>query len=867
MASGEPQRIVALASGEAIGRQTDSGIGRTGRGELQPLPNKEREKFMNRFTQRVVHALIASLVFAVLAAAPVFGQIDKTPGGELPPLPTPTPVRGEPQPPGKIDPRVICEIRRAPIPFKPFAMLDPETGAPVTPLTRIRVLRGTKWEKIILAGLYYEYINSYERYLNERGYTLRNGKDDPDEILFQRTCINEGLMQHQEYDIKSKHLQLPPGSQPLYTELTPETVARLSAEHQRQTALDPARLKRVEAGKRCDLDAGFEEEKEKSFGFELGEKDKFWVGVSGGYLLAPKREPLEVTVEGEAKAQAALFSFETDLLRATAKAHAVEQGELTAEIKLSVIGIDVWNPSLPPGTASWSKTDTFTRPFDYSKDFHFTIGPVPMVARVGARGDISLKYFVGLRPFNAQADINPSVFSEAYVEAGVDLFLAEAGAGSALTLLNDKLNIYAEIGIDGDEKGIFYYKHFSGTNEFSALDGRLYLYAKIDAPWPFDDKKWTYDLWNWKGFSAKGTLFNLTPSETKKYLFFCPPNDAKFIAQSVPSLMTAGQRYLVSITMRNTGQNAWTAGQGYRLGSWNPENNTTWGFSRVELPMNQNRTGRITVQPGEQVTFQFNVTAPSVASLYRFQWRMVREGVVGYFGEPTRRMLVGTVTGTIAAAPNPIRVCDGSGKGEATLSWFSDSPALEVHIGAPNGPLLARSGQSGSVATGKTVTDGTVFYLQNVANGLPLTAINTLATVKVNLTTSGCPPNDAVFVSQSVPATMKSGQSYLVSVTMKNVGANTWTAGKGYRLGSQSPQDNLLWGLHRVELPINVNDPARSRVSVPPGGQVTFSFTVKAPAVPATTVPVPRYFQWRMVQELVEWFGEPTPRVPITVTP
>jgi hypothetical protein len=801
---------------------------------------------------------MASLALAVLAAAPVFGQKGGTPGGDIPPLPAPTPA--------PIDPRVICEIRRPPIPFKPFEMVDPRTGAPVTPSTPI-VVKGPRGEQTVPAGVYYHQLNWLESELNQRGYTLRNSQDSPEEILVQRTCIDEGKLQHQEYDIKSKHLQLPPGSQPIYPDLSPETVARLTSEHQQQTALDPARLKRVEAGKRCDIAADFEEEKEKSFDLALGDKDKFWVGVNGHFLLDPKREPLEVTVKGEAKAQAAILGFETDLLRATARAHAVAKEELTAEIKLSVVGVDVWNPSLPPEAASWSHTDTFSRAFDYHKDFHFKIGPVPMVARVGARGNVALKYFVGLRPLNARADINPSVFSEAYVEAGVDLGIAEAGAGGGLTLLHDKLNIYAEIGIDGDDKGIFFFQHFSVTNEISALGGRLYVYAKIDAPYPFSDKKWTYDLWKWKGLSEKGTLFNLTPSETKKYLFFCPPDDAKFIAQSVPNMMTAGRQYLVSVTMRNTGQNTWIAGrtpdQGYKLGSWNPGGNTTWGFSRVELPVGPSGA-RIQVPPGEQVTFRFNVTAPSVAGTYMFQWKMLREGAVGYFGDQTRRMLVGTVTGTISAAPNPIRVCDGTGKGEATLNWFGNSPALEVHVGAPNGPLFARSGSSGSAATGKTVTDGTVYYLQNVADGLPLTAINTLATVKVNLTTSGCPANNAVFVSQSVPTTMKSEQSYLVSVTLKNTGTATWTWGKAYRLGSQYPPDNLLWGLSRVELPINLSDPSRSRVSVPPGGQVTFSFTVKAPKVPSM-IAFP--FQWRMAQDGVEWFGEPTAFIPIWVMP
>lgn len=824
---------------------------------------------MNSMMKKIIHVLMTGLMLAVFAAVPAFGQADKTPDVVLP-LATPTPVRGDPRPPGDIKPQVICVYRREPIPFRPFEMRDPITGAPVGPTTPILVLKGKKGEKVIPAGIYYDYINGYERQLSELGYSLRDalprgdGNDDPfpqpdPPIVLQRTCINEQAMQFQTSSIEAKHVK-PPQGVPLITDLTPELMTALVAEHQRMTLLDPARLKRIESGKRCDIAADFEEEKKKEFNFDLGDRDTFYVGINGYLLLAPKRDPLEVTIEGEAKAVAAVLgSDETTLIKAFAKAHAVKDGELTAEITLDVLGKSVWNPSLPPEASSWSKTDTFTRSFEYSQDFHFTLGPIPMVARVGVQGDASLKYFVGLRPFTAHADLNPSVNSKAYVEAAVDLLIAEAGAGGELTLINDKLNFAAEIGIDADDKGIFYYRQFSGTNEFSALGGRLYLYAKIDVPWPFSDKKYEYELWKWAGFNTKGTLFDI---QSKKYLFYCPPNDAKFISQSVPGTMTAGQRYLVSVTMLNTGQNTWVASQGYKLGSWNPENNTTWGFSRVELPLDANRQ-RVSVAPGGQVTFSFYVTAPSASGLHRFQWRMLREGAVGWFGDSSRRAQVGTINGTLMATPNPIRVCDGSGKGEATLSWHSDSPELEVRVGAPNGTLLAKSGQSGSAATGK-VADGTVFYLQNVMSGLPLTAINTLATVKISLTTSGCPPNNAAFVSQSVPSVMTSGQSYEVRVTLKNTGTNTWNAGRAYRLGSDYPPDNMVWGLSRVELPINLNDPARQRISVPPGGQVTFTFTVKAPRVPA---PTPFFFQWRMVQDGVEWFGEPTTLTPVVVMP
>lgn len=112
--------------------------------------------------------------------------------------------------------------------------------------------------------------------------------------------------------------------------------------------------------------------------------------------------------------------------------------------------------------------------------------------------------------------------------------------------------------------------------------------------------------------------------------------------------------------------------------------------------------------------------------------------------------------------------------------------------------------------------------------------------------------NNATFVSQSVPTSMMAGQSYNVSVTMNNSGNTTWTSDV-YKLGSQNPQDNSTWGTGRVYLPAGH--------SVPPGANHTFDFTVTAPGTPGSY-----NFQWRMVQEGVEWFGEFTPNVLVNVT-
>ncbi|MEV6415081.1 C1 family peptidase [Kribbella sp. NPDC051718] len=106
---------------------------------------------------------------------------------------------------------------------------------------------------------------------------------------------------------------------------------------------------------------------------------------------------------------------------------------------------------------------------------------------------------------------------------------------------------------------------------------------------------------------------------------------------------------------------------------------------------------------------------------------------------------------------------------------------------------------------------------------------------------------DAVFLSQAAPATLIVNEQRNVEVTMRNVGLGTWVPGS-YRLGSQQPQDNTIWGLGRVEL----------AAPVASGEETTFRFQITAPATPGRA-----YFRWQMLEEGVQWFGEQS--VPIAV--
>jgi len=85
----------------------------------------------------------------------------------------------------------------------------------------------------------------------------------------------------------------------------------------------------------------------------------------------------------------------------------------------------------------------------------------------------------------------------------------------------------------------------------------------------------------------------------------------------------------------------------------------------------------------------------------------------------------------IRADPNPVGAI-ADRRGRTTLEWHAPgASAVEVRIGAPDGPLFSASGPAGNAATGLWVQDGTTFFLQDVTGKQALVAEHTLATVRV----------------------------------------------------------------------------------------------------------------------------------------
>jgi len=109
--------------------------------------------------------------------------------------------------------------------------------------------------------------------------------------------------------------------------------------------------------------------------------------------------------------------------------------------------------------------------------------------------------------------------------------------------------------------------------------------------------------------------------------------------------------------------------------------------------------------------------------------------------------------------------------------------------------------------------------------------------------------DNASYLSQSTPGEMVPGQSYGVSVSMKNTGRSTWKQGS-YSLKLINVNDATVktWSVSSVD----VNS------TVSPGNEVVFNFTIIAPVDGSYNI------QWQMAEGNA-FFGEPTANVPVRV--
>lgn len=165
-----------------------------------------------------------------------------------------------------------------------------------------------------------------------------------------------------------------------------------------------------------------------------------------------------------------------------------------------------------------------------------------------------------------------------------------------------------------------------------------------------------------------------------------------------------------------------------------------------------------------------------------------------------------------------------------------------------SGSLPAGLGLSpGGLIVGTPTATGTSEFTIKVTDAENTSVEKTLAITVITPATG----YDSQFVSQNVPATLQPNQLFFATIRWLNTGSTVWNGVAGFAIKSQNPANNAVWGGTTVPW---------IGASVSPGEQMELVFQAFAPSQSGNY-----NFQWQLFQQGVEFFGQMSENLSITV--
>jgi cysteine-rich repeat protein len=320
-------------------------------------------------------------------------------------------------------------------------------------------------------------------------------------------------------------------------------------------------------------------------------------------------------------------------------------------------------------------------------------------------------------------------------------------------------------------------------------------------------------------------------------------------SSTLPSTMAPGENRAVTLTVQNTGTQAWTPASEFFLRSQDVPTNR-WSQTSASLTA--------AVPAGATASFNVSITAPSTPGTYSFKRQMWRSGPLGFFAGSCIDEVI-TVGGTSPLdavpvantiptdmAPDEPRTVTVTFQNTGSLNWPGDGSIVLASQSSP--PSLWGTTTvplNVAVPVGNThtfnfnvrapSTPGTYqqVWRMRALSGPNAGFFGTPLSVNVTVSNSTTPEYGAAVVSQSIPTLITVGTTRTFSITMQNTGTKPWT-GSNFALGSVNTPVNL-WGVTNVKL--------GGSETVSPGATRTFAFNVIAPTTPGTYVSA-----WRMRQ-------------------
>ncbi len=284
---------------------------------------------------------------------------------------------------------------------------------------------------------------------------------------------------------------------------------------------------------------------------------------------------------------------------------------------------------------------------------------------------------------------------------------------------------------------------------------------------------------------------------------------AQYVRDTIPATMNAGESYVVSVTIANTGSMPWTADDNIQLAGTSDA--SQFGDYQFAIP------DGIAVKHGDQFTFYFTITAPKEGS-YNVEYQMAN-GDQAFGDSVSKSITVGaplvtdaqfvsetipatvavgqTYTGTVTfentgTAPwndaNKIRLALYGNTANMGINGDTADMWYQMFKIAPT--TTVQPGETYTWTFSFTPTNAGDFWLgysmANEAQGLSFFG---QAQATSNTVTSGM--LDAQFVSETIPATVAVGQTYTGTVTFKNTGTTPWDESSMIRLACMVTQ--LTW--------------------------------------------------------------------------
>lgn len=218
------------------------------------------------------------------------------------------------------------------------------------------------------------------------------------------------------------------------------------------------------------------------------------------------RDCKDVKLTALATAGADAFGLEADLLDSKAQLSLLERSKFSVDAGATVLGytLDSFNYQAKLGQ-TWS--DKLAFPIDTSVDEVIMVGPIPLGVEVGLQGEVALDYALGVAALEAELTATPSVDTDMYVLADVDVAAAAVGVTGKAKLLDDVMPTSLTLSLDPvalNELSV----SVVAQNELKALDGSLSVDAEVKLAG--FERTISTELINWNGMERTDTVFDIS---------------------------------------------------------------------------------------------------------------------------------------------------------------------------------------------------------------------------------------------------------------------------------------------------------------------------------------------------------------------